>query len=360
MKFSPLPSLVRERLVLRDLSLPTRLALAAFLVSVAVGYGSALVQLHFQHATPGKALPDKEDATVAYYGQTGISQLERLLVMDEGKPFNGSGSMRNTFTTKSAGWRGAIQRKAKKENVSPHAAEDLLRKERDGERLAVLDWIRTGADQKAFEENSHVLSSQLIKHPITEEFVERESDGTVHVKIASIFEARCTRCHAEGKSTSAGNFPLEKWDQIHEYCEIESTNGGGMSLKKLAQTTHVHLLGFTMLYGLTGLIVTLTSYPGWVRGLLAPLPLVAQIVDISFWWLGRADPMFAQLVVVTGGIVAMGLGLQIVLSLFNLFGKWGKATIAAGILAAIVGGFFLHQQYLAPYLAREAATATNE
>jgi hypothetical protein len=55
-----------------------------------------------------------------------------------------------------------------------------------------------------------------------------------------------------------------------------------VSLKKLAQTTHVHLLGFGLLYGLTGLILTFTSYPGWLRGLLGPLPLVAQVGDIGF------------------------------------------------------------------------------
>ena len=91
-----------DRLVLRNLNVPARLAIAAFLVSVGVGYFSALVQLHFQHASPGKLLPEPNDAADTYYGRTGMSQLERLLVVDEGKPFNGSGSMRQTFTTKSA------------------------------------------------------------------------------------------------------------------------------------------------------------------------------------------------------------------------------------------------------------------
>ena len=63
----------------------------------------------------------------------------------------------------------------------------------------------------------------------------------------------------------------------------------GMSLSKLAQTTHVHMLGFSMLYGLTGLLFAFTSYPVFVRVLIAPLPLLAQIIDISFWWLARLD-----------------------------------------------------------------------
>ncbi|MCI0461104.1 MAG: hypothetical protein L0Z62_29495, partial [Gemmataceae bacterium] len=312
-----------QRLVLRTLPLASRLTLAAFLVSVGIGYCSALVQLHFQHASPGTLLPEPEDAANAYYGRTGMSQLERLLVMDEGKPFNGSGSMRQTFTTKSAGWKSAINRRAKEKKLSLRHAEEELRSERDGERLAVLDWIRRGANQTAYEENNHVLSSHLVHRPITSEYVESGPDGTTRVKVASIVENRCARCHGEGKSGSAAQFPLDSWEQLHEYCEVETTEGG-MSLKKLAQSTHVHLLGFAMLYGMTGLIFTWTSYPGWIRALLGPFTLLAQVVDISFWWLGRLDPLYARAIVFTGAAVAVGLFLQVVLSLFNLFGTRGK------------------------------------
>jgi hypothetical protein len=76
------------RIVLRNLTLATRLTLAAFLVSLGIGYCSALVQLHFQHAKPGSALPSADDAVTAFHGSPGVSQLERLLLADEGKPFN--------------------------------------------------------------------------------------------------------------------------------------------------------------------------------------------------------------------------------------------------------------------------------
>ena len=45
--------------------------------------------------------------------------------------------------------------------------------------------------------------------------------------------------------------------------------------------------------------------------LIAPLPLLAQVADISCWWLARLEgpigEQFAQAILVTGGIVGLSL-----------------------------------------------------
>jgi hypothetical protein len=347
--------------MLRNLSLATRLTLAAFLVSVGLGYCSALVQVHFQHAKPGNALPSADDAVAAFHGSPGVSQLERLLLADEGKPFNGSGSMRETFTTISGGWKAAIKRRAKEKNIALDQAETELRREREGEILAVVDWIRAGAKRETYEGNNHPLSAHLFSHPISPKFVENDTGtvspgGTPRVKVASIFETRCVRCHSEAASGRGAQFPLDDWEQIRDYCEGES-NSGGMSVKKLAQSTHVHLLGFAMLYCLTGLIFTFSSYPGWLRAPLGVLPLVAQVADIGCWWLARLDAVYAPFILYTGAAVALGLALQIVLSLFNMFGRTGKVILFALILAGVVGGSLARDRVIEPFLARERARA---
>src|SRR5581483_10667730 len=285
-----------KRFVLRRLSMPARLAIASFLFSVGIGYLAALVHMHFQHASPGNLLPDLKDTQNAFHGRNGMTQLERLLTADEWKPFNGSGTMRNTFTVRSAGWKGAISRRAREKKISLRQAESQLRSERDGERLALLAWIGAGASKEAFEADAFPLLSEQGHHPITAEFVDINSDGTPHAKIASIFAARCARCHQQGAGGPAAQIPLETWEEVHAYCEVD-TRAGGMSVQKLAQSTHVHLLSLSVLYGLTGLLFTFTTYPGWVRGVLAPLPLLAQLAEISCWWLARMDPSFGAAIV---------------------------------------------------------------
>jgi hypothetical protein len=345
-----------DRLTLRALPFASRLVLAAFLISVGVGYFSALVQLHFQHAPAGKALPEAEDAAHVYSGKAGVSALERLLVASEGKPFNGSGQMRAAFTTKSAGWPSQIRKQAKAEKAKPSDVEARFRIEREGERLGLLAWIKVGADKKAFDENGFVLPEALAAQPITAKYVE-DAGGKKRLKIASLIEDRCTRCHSENVGGAAGNYPLDTYDDILAYAEPEA--GGGMSLDKLAQSTHVHLLGFSMLYGLTGLIFSFTSYPAGVRWLVAPWPLLVQLVDIACWWLARLDPAYSQVIVVTGGFVAVGLLLQIVLGLFNLFDRTGKVVVAVLLLAAAGGGYVLKTSVIDPHLTREAGSAAS-
>jgi oxygen-independent coproporphyrinogen-3 oxidase len=71
-------SVAAERFTLRTLPLAVRLVLAVFLLSVGAGYCAGLVQLHFQHASPGKLLPGADDAVRAYHNSSGLSQLDLL------------------------------------------------------------------------------------------------------------------------------------------------------------------------------------------------------------------------------------------------------------------------------------------
>jgi hypothetical protein len=132
-----------------------------------------------------------------------------------------------------------------------------------------------------------------------------------------------------------------------------------MSLTKLAQTTHVHLLGFSMLYGLTGLLFAFTSYPVFLRVLLCPLPLLVQVLDIGCWWLARYDPVFAYAIPITGAIVALGLLLQIVLSLLDMYGPAGKVVLLLLFLAAGAGAGALKVKVIDPFLKQEGGSAVN-
>jgi hypothetical protein len=333
----------RPRFTLRTLGLPTRLTLAVFLVSVGVGYFSALVQLHFQHAGPGKLLPEPEDAVHVFHGKANMSQMERLLVASEHQPFNGQGSMRAAFTKRSGGWEKELKRRTKAKDGDAVAAEKEVREERVGEIASLVLFIRGGCKKDDWD--SMPLPDDW-KQPITEKYV-TENAGKKFVLVGSIVEDRCARCHCAG-GPGAGQFPISGPEEFTEYTQI--FDGSGMSLEKLAQTSHVHLLGFSMLYGLTGVLFSLTNYPKLMRFVIAPLPLLAQIVDISCWWLARLDPIFAHGIVICGGIVALSLMLQIVLTLLHLFGVVGRIVlvlIAVGLASAFYFKIFPYvQQHL--------------
>jgi hypothetical protein len=297
------------------------------------------------------------------------SQLERLLTAPITRPFNGDGSMAPAFTTRSGGWKGNL------EEAKANGREKALRAEREGERLVMLSWIRAGAPAKEWNDETAIyeVPKELAEHPITEEYLVMEGDKPVKprkVLIKKLFGDRCQACHdPNGKSNFARKAPLDSLERIRAYCDAGPSptaagprvrirtliqdrcvrchtkedsasdkarrapmdsyeqlaaytapqTSAGMPVRSLAQTTHVHLLGFAMLFALTGIVFSFTSYPFWVRVLFGPFTLVAQVLDISCWWLGRLHPLFAEAILVTGGLVALGLMVQILGSLLNMF-----------------------------------------
>lgn len=362
---------------LSELPLSARLTLAVFLLSVGIGYVSALVQLHFQHATPGDLLPSPDDAVRVFHGDTGTkpkSKIEQLLPEDyQGKKMNGSGQMTAAFYNRSEDYKDAIAERArelakkqgakKPDQAIKGAATAEVDFERNGERLALIAWVRGGAKEAEYNDDNFPLPQDIEKLPITRTMLVEQNGEIANphaVKIQTLFQQRCANCHQEGGE--AQKYPLSNFAEIRKYVSVKTSEG--MSMEKLAQTTHVHLLGFSMLYGLTGLILAFSSYPRLVRIVLCPLPLLAQIVDISFWWLARLPdpngPMFARCIVYSGALVAIGLLLHIVLSLFNLFRVKGWLVLVLLFAAAGYAGYETKMRVIDPYIAQEKSPNTAE
>jgi hypothetical protein len=376
----PTPAYAPHCLTLRELPLAARLTLALFLISVGIGYVSALVQLHFQHATKGEPLPSPDDAVRVFHGEVGDkpkSKIEQLLPEDyQGKPFNGQGQMTAAFFGQSDDFKSAVKARAKQlakksgakpdEQAIKDAAEQEVRFEHDTERQIVLAWIQGGANENEYNEDQFLLPKSLADRAVKKDYLVEE-DGKIAeprlAKIKSILQDRCVRCHQPGgDDPKAAEFQLMNYKQLKHYVVVQTSSA--MSLTKLAQTTHVHLLGFSMLYGLTGLILAFSSYPRLLRIVLCPLPLLVQIVDISFWWLGRLPepegPLFARGVVYTGAIVAIGLLLHIVLGLFNLFRVKGWLILLLLFAATGYVGYVAKERYIDPFIAKEKATNSEK
>ena len=346
------------RWTLRNLPLAARLTLAAYLIAVGLGYLSALVNLHFQEAKPAEILPSEEDVVSIYSGKSQVSQWERLLVAHPSLPFNGQGSMRRVMTgTKAAGFKRDVKEKAKALDLNldnreqAKKAEVAVQNDIDGERLSLIAWVKAGPVKKAYEDDAYARGPNLEKHAVTARYLNEDNS----VRIKSIIHDRCARCHSTEVGGPGALFPLEEFDQITVYTSVEKSTG--KSLAKLAMTTHIHLLSFAMLYALTGLILALSSCPAWIRIPIAPMALIASVVDVAFWWLARLEepygPMFARLIPVAGAILAVSLLLQIILSLFSMFGKFGKVLLVLVFLAAGAGGYVVKEQFIDPHILHE-------
>ncbi len=230
--------------------------------------------------------------------------------------------MRRAFLNKSSDWKDALKLKQNPEGQKPRTAAEAeadLRQEREGERLALLQWVRAGAPKPAFDADNFPLEGDLFKHPLTPEFLKTDDAGKEvqprALRVKALLETRCAGCHGEGGE--AAKFPLESYDNFAKY--LKEPTFGAISLERLASITHTHMMGFAVLFGLTGIIFSFTSYPSLMRGLFGPWPLFFQVIDIGFWWLGRLDPIYAELIRVSGGLVGIGLAVQLVGGFWDLF-----------------------------------------
>jgi len=356
------------RFTLRMLPLPAKLVLSMFLISVGFGYFSAMVQLHNKHSDlDGNVLPTPDNVIERFSGlklddgTRPISKLEQIISgpHDEKAPFDKS-NMARAFFDKVGGYKKDVEKRG----------ADLVNAEHEWERQVMIAWITSPSAErektyKDTDDGKFPLPDSMKGKPLSEEFYNQE---THTVPIRFLIQERCGKCHTGNQSpelsTYANLLPMLPKDAPELIGGKYVSSGKQLDAHGLTQSTHVHLLSFSVLYGLTGLIFAFTSLPGLIRGTVGPIVLIAQMADISCWWLARMEypygPMFAQAIMGTGAVVGMGLGLQIVVSLFDMYRWRGKffMLIVCVTLAAALG--VVYTKAIHPALEAEKAAKAAE
>ena len=341
----PVASLPLRRFTLRDLPMPAKLVISLFLISVGVGYFSALVQLHMQHSSrDGEPMPTLADVIEKFSGvvrsdAVGVIPVSKVAGLLAGDPHGGfnKNNMVPAFYEKSG-------KKEYAEDVATRGAA-IVDAERAGEHKALLAWIATdpAARKAAWDADKFAVAADF--GPITADYLK---DGTVQIQ--SVFNDRCNKCHAGQQQPDMSDFaklePLITAPAVERIPGLNGVEwvrtGRQTSVESLTQSTHAHLLSFSMLFSLTGLVIALSRYPVVVRAGLGCVVLIAQLADIACWWLARLDtygPAFATCIIGTGTVVGLGLLAQIVLGLLDLYDRRGKVGLAVvALLAAVVFG----------------------
>jgi hypothetical protein len=341
-------------LSLRDLPLPVKVVASVFLMAVGVGYTSAMVQLHMQDSKSGQPMPTVEDVIRKYTGKQKadpnapvrqpVSRLEAL-VTSPAVAISGN-SMSGAFTTADIA-PGALKFNNVIKGKTPEQVLEI-KAQRAGEQIALALWVNAAGEPRkaAYAADRFVPPAGKMPKAVTPAFL--DGDG---IKIRSIIDNRCVTCHSKGGEKE--DVPLNTYDGLAKFMKVEAVAVGGewvkveepISITKLTQSTHAHLLSFAVLFSLTGLAFACSSYPVWVRCILGPWVVLAVVADVSLWWLARLSnewgPYFAMGIIGTGGLAGLGLAGQITLSLFNMYGRKGKAVLvllmaAGGLLAALV------------------------
>src|SRR5205085_2352236 len=127
---------------------------------------------------------------------------------------------------------------------------------RESERLALIAWMEAGAPKAAYETDRFPLPQRIKLDQVSPGLVvETDPDA-----IAAAPEPKA--------NVKQEKNAYERWDEAR---------GRRMQIDHLTQSTHAHLLTFAMLWALTGLTFAFTHYSYFLRCVVSPLVLIAQV-----------------------------------------------------------------------------------
>ena len=229
--------------------LSLKMLFSGYLTIVAIGYLMAVVQILFTHGmADGQFGLSVDDIVYSYYGKRSGSVIENKL----------NGSMKT---------------------MAP-----------EEERLKIINWIRKGADEDAF-----------------------------NADIRPIIESRCIVCHSESSGMHLPDFT--KFENILKRAETDS----GASFSSLARVSHIHLFGIAFIFMFVGLIFSLAAgVPPILKASVITMPYIFLLVDIASWWLTKLSPHFAWLVIIGGGMMALSFAFMLIVSMYEMWIMPGK------------------------------------
>ncbi len=147
----------------------------------------------------------------------------------------------------------------------------------------ILAWINSGADEAGYDE-----------------------------KIAPILNRDCIICHNPAVNPSLPN--------LTTYAGVsEVAHSGGATIPRLVRISHIHLFGIAFILFFIGKIFLLCEIPVYVKRVTVVIPFLAMLIDVMSWFITKSMPSFAYVVVISGALMGMSMGFQILISIYQMW-----------------------------------------
>lgn len=226
-----------------DISISERILNTVFLLTIGLGYLTALANLYYTHqGRDGKAGLSIDDVTIHYHGSNEQTRLGNAI----------TGIMEPNLKHKS-------------------------------DKDVILDWIHAGAEEQEYKE-----------------------------KIAPILVRDCVICH-----TPAINPTLPDLTNFIGVAEV--AHAGGASIPALIRVSHIHLFGIAFILFFIGKIFILCDINIYVKRIAVVIPFAAMLLDVLSWFITKYIPSFSYVVVASGALMGLSMGLQILLSVYQMW-----------------------------------------
>jgi hypothetical protein len=142
-------------------------------------------------------------------------------------------------------------------------------------------------------------------------------EGTTRVgftsNVSPILEKRCLICH-DGSNPHIPN--LTGYDNVKKVTEADT----GTAIATLIRVSHIHLFGITMVFFVMGLMFSHAYVrPVWLKCAIIVTPFVADVSDISSWYLIKLFHPFGWVVMGGGVLMAASFACMWLVTMYQLW-----------------------------------------
>jgi hypothetical protein len=151
------------------------------------------------------------------------------------------------------------------------------------DKEVILKWIHDGAEEPGYKED-----------------------------IAPILNRDCVICHTPSINPSLPD--------LTNYAGVsEVAHAGGAPLPVLIRVSHIHLFGIAFILFFIGRIFLLCDINIYVKRVAVIIPFAAMLLDVMSWYITKHIAAFAYVVVLSGALMGLSMGVQILLSIYQMW-----------------------------------------
>jgi hypothetical protein len=151
------------------------------------------------------------------------------------------------------------------------------------DKEVILKWIHGGAEEAGYQET-----------------------------IAPILNRDCILCHTPSINPSLPN--LTTYEGVSAVA-----HGDGTPIPTLIRVSHIHLFGIAFILFFVGKIFILCQMNMIVKRVAVVIPFAAMLLDVLSWFITKSIPDFAYVVVASGALMGFSMGMQIFVSLYQMW-----------------------------------------
>jgi len=203
----------------------------------------------------------------------------------------------------------------------------------------MLEQVRPGGEMREFLDEGGEPAVRSLISWLEDEAKEADFDraaltGPDDPSPRDVIAAHCIECHhanggdMEDLPFAADSDAAPDYAMVYEVAEPEITRHEAgpqtrtlapTNLKKLVHITHAHILAIPVFTLLVGVLFLMTGFGPRLKLILAPLPMLAVLLDIGSWWAARAFEPFIYLIAGSGAVFGGAYALQILCILYSMW-----------------------------------------